>query len=517
MDSSSPASLRLVAPSADERRGLLIASAVVVAALCALILAELGDYSLRVLAPVTLLVVGVAVSYRRLFAWRSLVGLIVLVILFIPIRRYTLPSSLPFHLEPYRLVVALVCAAWLTSLLIDRRIRLRRTPVDAPLLAFAAAIILSLFANRARVASVQPDVIKSLLFFASFFLVVYVVSSVIRRRRDLDLVVKLLAGGGTVVAVCALFESYTGYNVFNHLRTVAPFLQQTAVTVDPGRGARLRVFASAQHPIALSCALTMLAPLAAYLAIATGRRRWWGAAILLFVGGLSAIARTDLTVVLAVVVVYVWLRPRHMKRLWPALIPMVIVVHFALPGAIGSFKSSLFPRGGLFAQEAKNSVGSGRLATAPVVLRNEFRPDPLFGEGFSTRVVTPDEFVQKANAPILDDEMLGVLVETGLLGAFALAWLFVRFVRRLAHEARCDKSPRGWLLTGLAASVAGYGVSMFTYDSFAFIQVTFLLFVFLGLGAAALRLDRDAWAEGGDPERVRAHVRRRPLPDTQPA
>jgi hypothetical protein len=511
VESGSTASLRLVAPSADERRGLLIASAVVVAALCALTLAELGDYSLRVLAPVVALVIGVAVSYRRLFAWRSLVGLIVLVILFIPIRRYTLPSGLPFHLEPYRLVVALVCAAWLSSLLIDRRIRLRRTPVDAPLLAFGAAIILSLFANRARVASVQPDVVKSLLFFASFFLVVYIVGSVVRKQKDIQLVVKLLVGGGTIVAVSALVESYTGYNVFNHLHAVAPFLQQTAVTVDPGRGARLRVYASAQHPIALSCALTMLVPLAAYLAIGTGRRRWWGAAVLLFVGGLSAIARTDLIVVVAVMAVYVWLRPRQMKRLWPALIPMVLVIHFALPGAIGSFKSSLFPRGGLLAQEASNNVGSGRLATAPSVLRNEFRPDPFLGEGFSTRIVTPDEFVRKANAPILDDQALGVLVETGLLGAFALTWLFVRFVRRLAHEALRDASPRGWLLTALAASVAGYGVSMFTYDSFAFIQVTFLLFIFIGLGTAVLRLDPAAWAVDGGPERARAQSRQSAL------
>lgn len=483
---------------------MLVASAVVLAALCVLTLAELGDYSLHTLAPVSTLVIGVAVSYRRLFAWRSLVGLIVLVILFIPIKSYTLPSSLPFHLEPYRLVVALVCAAWITSLLIDRRVRLRRTPIDGPLLAFAAAIILSLFANRRRVASVQPDVIKSLLFFASFFLVVYLVASVIRKQRDLDLVVKLLAGGGTVVAGCAIYESYTGYNVFNHLATVAPFLHQTAVAADAARGARLRVYASAQHPIALSCALTMLVPLAVYLAISTRRRRWWVAAALLALGGLAAVARTDLTMSLAMVIVYVWLRSRHMKRLWPAIVPLLIVVHVALPGAIGTFRESLFPKGGLVAQQTHQNVGSGRLATSGPVLRTEFRPDPLFGDGFGTRIVTPDQYVPKANAPILDDQALGVLVETGLFGAFTLAWVFVRFVRRLAKEAREDQSPRGWLLTGLAASVAGYGVSMFTYDAFAFIQVTFLLFIFIGLGAVVLRLDPKAWTV----ERPRATVGR---------
>jgi hypothetical protein len=42
------------------------------------------------------------------------------------------------------------------------------------------------------------------------------------------------------------------------------------------------------------------------------------------------------------------------------------------------------------------------------------------------------------------------------------------------------------LLVGLAASVAAYAVGMFLYDAFSFIQVTFLLFILLGLGAAVL-------------------------------
>ena len=493
MEPGSGATLRVVAPSADERRGLLLASGLVAAALCILVLAELGDYSLRVVAPVCVVVIGVAVFYRRLVAWHSLVGLIVVVILFIPIRSYTLPSSLPFNLDPYRVAVAFVCLGWISSLLIDRRVRLRGTPVDGPLLLFAVAIVASLFANRYRFAAVEPDVIKSLLFFASFFLVVYLVSSVVRRPRELDFLIKLLVGGGTIVAVFALVESHTGYNVFNHLTAIAPFLHQAAVVPDKYRGARLRVYASAQHPIALACALTMLAPLAVYLAIRTGHRRWWVAAALLLIGSLSAVARTDLTMILAIVVVYVWRRPRQMKRLWPAIIPMLAVVHLALPGAIGSFEHALFPKHGLVAQQTDQSVGSGRLATSGPVLRREFRPDPLFGDGFGTRIVAPDNYVKTPNAPILDDQALGILVETGLFGAFAVAWLFVRFVRRSLKEAREDNSPRGWLLTGLAASVAGYGVSMFTYDSFAFIQVTFMLFIFIGLGAVALRLEPDAW------------------------
>ncbi len=34
---------------------------------------------------------------------------------------------------------------------------------------------------------------------------------------------------------------------------------------------------------------------------------------------------------------------------------------------------------------------------------------------------------------------------------------------------------------------------MFTYDSFAFIQVTFLLFIVLGIGASALLTKPEEW------------------------
>ena len=87
--------------------------------------------------------------------WRSQVALIVLIIFFIPIKRYTLPASLPFQLEPYRLVVALVFLAWVTSTLIDPRVRFRKTAFDAPILLYLVCIVLSLLANPHRVASLS--------------------------------------------------------------------------------------------------------------------------------------------------------------------------------------------------------------------------------------------------------------------------------------------------------------------------------------------------------------------------
>src|SRR5689334_13123161 len=67
------------------------------------------------------LVCGVvfAAAHRWLLAWRTMLGAIILVILFIPIKRYELPVNLPLQLEPYRLLVLAVGAGLAGSLLID--------------------------------------------------------------------------------------------------------------------------------------------------------------------------------------------------------------------------------------------------------------------------------------------------------------------------------------------------------------------------------------------------------------
>lgn len=479
--------MRLVVGEAE--RGPVASSAVLVGALALLTFTVLAGYPVHSVAPVVALVVASAVAYRTLLSWRSLLALIVVVILFVPIKRYELPAGLPFRLEPYRVVVALVSAGWISSLLIDPRVRLRRSRLDGPLLAYGLAVLGSLVANRSRVSALGEDVVKTLMFLASFFLVFYLLVSVVRRSRDVDFLARVLAGGGAIVSVFALVESRTGYNVFNHLSGVIPFVHLDNVPFIKDRGDRLRVYASGQHPIALGAALVMLLPLAVYRARSFGQLRWWLAAGLLALGAVATISRTAIVMLVVAAAVLVWLRPRDMRRLVPALLASFLLAYLALPGTLGTLKESFLPPGGLIEQQRDAGVGHARLSTLVPALLREFRPNPLLGEGFGTRITTPDEVVAVPNAPILDDQWLGTLLETGVLGAAALAWMFLRAGRRFGRAARDDPSPRGWFLAATTASVSAYAVSMFTYDAFSFIQVTFLLFILLGLGSAALALE----------------------------
>ena len=92
--------------------------------------------------------------------WPRILAALVLIILFIPIRRYSLPGNLPFEIEPYRIYVAVIMVAWGASLLVDRRTPLRRTGFEGPLIVIVGAAFASVLANPARVAADSSTVNK---------------------------------------------------------------------------------------------------------------------------------------------------------------------------------------------------------------------------------------------------------------------------------------------------------------------------------------------------------------------
>jgi polysaccharide biosynthesis protein PslJ len=481
--------LRAIAGGAD--RGAVLSSSIVFGSLALLTLSVCTNAKPAATTPVLAAVIALGVGYRRLLAWRSLMVGLVIVILFVPIRRYTIPGHLPFQLEPYRLLVAFITLAAFTSLLIDPRVRMRLTGFEGPLVLILFAIVGSDVVNSSKISElgVHSDVVKRLTFFISFFLVVLLVSWLVRRQDDIDLVIRALVAGGGILAVFAIYESLTGYNLFNHLSSFVPVLKTADIPwslLHPT--GHLRVYASAEHPIALGAVFAMILPFGFYLAQKTKQLRWWVYTLLLLFGAFATVSRTAIIMLLVTVVVFVRHRPKEMKKLWPALLPLFVVVHIALPGTIGSLKDGFFPSGGLIAQqqEGAGTRGSGRIADLGPSL-HEWRERPILGQGFGTRIVDKE----RQNAPILDDQWLGTLLETGALGFAAWLWLFITYARRLGRAAKEETDPSASLLLScFTAAVTSFAVGMAFYDAFSFIQVTFLMFILLGLGSSVLALHK---------------------------
>ena len=454
----------------------------------------------RAFALLTLGTTAVALFHEQMFRWHVLVGAVVAVILFVPIKRYALPGQLPFDLELYRLTIALVIALWIAALLVDDRVALRTSGLGGPLALVALAMAGSILTNLDRIQTLDlsSDVVKKTLFFFSFYLVVFLVVSIVRDAGTINAVIKTLVGGTAIVALFALVERRTAYNAFDHLQAIAPFLQFEGEEGDIARGGRLRVYGPAQSPIALAVLFAMMVPLAVYVGRLTRRWWWWLATAIIVLGLFSAVSRTGIVALAVIALVFIWLRRQEMKTLLPFVLPLLIAVHIVTPGAIGGLRQAFFPSQGLVEDQ---TVYGGRLSAERVGPQIDIiKAQPFFGQGFGTRLVLGP----KANARVLDNEWLGTASEIGLVGIFALAWLFIRFIKRLGREAKEDSSARGALLVALASAIAGFAVGMFTYDAFSFIQVTFVLFIMLGLGMSALQSEeRWSFHESGSIRRLR--------------
>jgi O-antigen ligase len=172
-------------------------------------------------------------------------------------------------------------------------------------------------------------------------------------------------------------------------------------------------------------------------------------------------------------------------------------------------KYAFNPPGGVVEQQSQDEVkaGEGRVADLGPSFAL-FREKPVLGYGYGTLKTDGED----ANARILDNQWLSSLLNIGLVGVFAIAWLFLRFIRRVGRGALRERSDEGWLLVALVSSVAAFGVGMFTFDAFAFTQVTFVFFVILALGAVLelapdpvpLPSDEPSPAPGLRPARIRA-------------
>ncbi len=81
-----------------------------------------GTFRLGSALAMLFLVIAALVA-KPVLEWRGLVTGLLLIILFVPIRRYVLPGGMPFQLEPYRLYVMLLVGGWALSLLVDKRVQ----------------------------------------------------------------------------------------------------------------------------------------------------------------------------------------------------------------------------------------------------------------------------------------------------------------------------------------------------------------------------------------------------------
>jgi hypothetical protein len=349
------------------------------------------------------------------------------------------------------------------------------------------------------VAPLASAVLKALIISIFFVVIFYFISSVVTTTGGVIAVTQFIVCGVAFIAVFAVIEQRTGFNIFDHVRIVLPVLQ-----FDGGglqfRYGLIRATGSADHPIALGVLFAMVFPLG--LALAKSRSTaWWIPSSLILIGVLASGSRTAFLALITSGIALLWLRPRDIRPLLPLAIPMLIVIKIAAPGSIATLKNSFLPSSGqgLIASQrtlaADPTLISGRANFKPRLIEGMRRP--IFGQGVGTRQTGEDNPLR--NAPILDNQWLGTFLDIGLLGVVGWVWLMFRVVRRLGRHARTRGSPYGLLAASFVASITGFGVAMFTYDTFAFIQETLILWILFALAATLIAVHPETRASPTEP------------------
>ena len=83
----------------------------------------------------------------------------------------------------------------------------------------------------------QSQAVKSLSYFLSFLLAYLLVCSTINSLPAAELVVRALVLGAAAIAIAAIYEARTNYDVFDHLHKWISFLEPTRAIKESARGA----------------------------------------------------------------------------------------------------------------------------------------------------------------------------------------------------------------------------------------------------------------------------------------
>ena len=247
-----------------------------------------------------------------------------------------------------------------------------------------------------------------------------------------------------------------------------------------GRSIFNRPYGNALHPIEFSVVTAALLPLAIHFAFyaptISRRRNYATCAALIGLAMPLAISRSGIVSIVAAmgVMALAWNWRRRIYGLGIAAV-VVPLMWLTIPGLVGTLRS-------LFRNTDDDPSIQARIDRVPRIMEH-IREYPVFGRGNGTWSV--DDYF------LIDNELWVTTIEMGIVGIVAtftiiLLGAFVALSIRLLPNV--DEAT-GHLGTTIAASIAGLGTSLLTFDAFHYRILTGTLFLLLGAAGALWRLN----------------------------
>lgn len=353
-------------------------------------------------------------------------------------------------------------------------------PVRTVLLAFTVVVVVAYGVGLTKplTALAETGSIRAFIYYAGYIGLGLLVVDGVRDRRHLDRLLVLIVLGGSLLAVFGIVQFVLGLSPDSYIKIPGLVLQEVDITLD--RSMFTRVQGTSLHPIEFGVVLALILPLAlhyAHFGIA-GRppTRWnWVPALLILVATPMSVSRSSiLGIAVGIGVLAITWSWRTRARALVVGVVLAIAMRAAFPGLLGTLRS-------MFVWFEDDPSIEGRTQDYPRVAALVARA-PWFGEGLGTFIPAERFF--------LDNEYLGTLVTTGIIGLAALIALFVVAIScgRGIYRHATDPAARS-LGMALAAAAAVSMVTWLTYDGMGFRVNAGHTFILFGAVGALWRME----------------------------
>jgi hypothetical protein len=416
----------------------------------------------------------------RLLPW--LVALFILMLWTVPFNTIMLNAGGPIDLQLDRLLLPAMAVVWIAAAATGGGFapKLKITPGHVAFIVFCLLCALSLVVNAGMLNITRElgDGLKQLSVLGAYLTFFVMITSIVR-PTEVRAFLKLTFVLAVVCALGTLWEYNFHVNLFytwtSKIFTALPMFRVTdtggAVTFDEIGRPLMR--GPTQHGLELASMMAMALPIAIVgLMDSPERRRKIGygiAACLFLAAAISTYRKTAIIAPITALAVLAFFRPRRLLRLAPLALVVFAMIHALSPGALGSIVDQLHP-------SSFNNVSTVSDRTNDY---DAVRPDvfthPILGRGFGT--------YSPARYRILDNQLLGLLVQIGVLGLLAYAAVMVT-VLLVARDAIRSRDPlRAPPALVAAAAAAVFLVVSQLFDVMAFPHAPYVFLSLAGLAA----------------------------------
>lgn len=351
-------------------------------------------------------------------------------------------------------------------------------PIRWTMYLFSLAILASyVVASTRHVAPVEQNSMDSgLLHLTAWVGIFLVASDGIPNFARFEVLLRRISLLGGLEASLGIIQFVTGKS-FTDLIQIPGLVSNTVAFGVGDRDGFARPAGTAIHSIEFGVSLTALLPICLHFAMQpdwAGRVRRWFPVVAIAIAIPLSVSRSA---VIGAFVILAFLAPTWSRavrrRAAMAIVALIVGIYVLIPGFLGVF-------GKLFTGISGDSSALSRTDSYSLAWEFIVRM-PVFGRGFMT-------FLPQYR--ILDNQYLGVLIETGLIGLASILALFSSGIAVALVVRRHSSEPAvRSLAQSLAASVAATSVGYAFFDAFSFPMATGISFLMLGLVSGLRHLE----------------------------